>query len=291
MSKQLPIYLIILLFITACANDKAQNNGNHDENSSGIPDHEPRPYKMEQLNQVGDPIFTVHYHYNNNGMVEKEVIRDSSSAGVRVREKEYIYEDTLVQQVIMHDGNGGVEYTVNYTYDEKDQLVRQESKDSVVFSSTDYKFDDKGNVKEEVQFEENSGEQKMVFTYERDSLLKSAHLYDASGSLQRGNVYSYNEKGQKTDTKFIDHNGDTTIHWTHTYDGEGRLLRDAEVGPNGQSSIVKSFVYDDDGNLLVEEQSKYQFYKKDFLYDENNRLHTEKYYGQNQALSRVIYYE
>src|SRR5688500_3804451 len=104
-----------------------------------------RVKQWTQLNSNQKPIIRYDISYDDSGRVARKIIWDSTSGGINVMEQKYIYEDTLVKEVISLNHPMYADYRDVYIYDEKDQLIKIENRgDSVLLGYTQNIYNDKG---------------------------------------------------------------------------------------------------------------------------------------------------
>ena len=192
-----------------------------DADTNIVPEDEPQSVDEETYDEEGRLIFKegltatyeTHYTYDQNGRLAKEV----ESWGGETTTTEYVYDENgnLLREYDpdqdvntlenKYDENGvkteSYEYSRYggdclyhnvYTFNKDGQLIRQvqSSLDSGITETTDYEYDEKGNVYQEVVKQDGEVVNTWIYQYEG---------YDANGNwttLKRTNLY-YSEEMEK----------------------------------------------------------------------------------------------
>lgn len=280
------LFCFLLLTIVACKNGSQKSNVHTNQADGG----EPRIAEMIQLDINGSPIIKYTYIYNALGKIQSEQIWDSTSSGIGFKEKLYYYErDTLMTEMQFHDELGLV-YKVINKYNDQGKLLTEESIDTSVYRRKTFSYDERWNVVKEESFERGQGTSVIDFTYSETDKLLTATLYGYDNKKIKSNTYTY-ENDTLTELFFFDANDELTHHWVYEYNEGGLLVAEKEKNKDGTLFIIKSYIYDQEGNKLVEEESKYQFYRIDYIYDENGRLKTEHHKNQVGNIQRIVNYK
>lgn len=268
MKKIIPVILILLLLLSACGKDEPIQTT--PTGTEGI------PTGSETVNGgegegILDPTTEIRY------LIVKMIV--TNDAGQELSGTEYTYDDTgfcVSQRQYSNIGgagytclntpgaNGlvarsdytepdGTAYTVEYTYNDDDLLVKETVLRENATEITEYTYDEQGNyltLRQSI-----GGELVMDYTF--------SYTYDGQGNRVAMDEYLF---------------GDLMYHVTFTYDGEGReissvtSLLNGEIqsrtvsqwdgltetrlyysGEDEEPFMVSVFTYDDSGNVVFEE--------------------------------------
>ncbi|TYQ15992.1 UNVERIFIED_CONTAM: RHS repeat-associated protein [Acetivibrio alkalicellulosi] len=260
-------------------------------------------YPQGGFSWIEMPVRTVQkaYKYDINGNLVKELdaLGYATGNGNSVDQKiengygtEYTYTlNNLVETVLDPESKlKGLEYSVKYKYDSlgrKTHNINVKGSDlgNKFETITTYKYNDLGNI--EFVLVDNDIIQRNSYDFLGNIMSQT----DANNNIT---TYSYNALNQNTqvvysDDESIDSNTDT--YWydvvgnlvkqknslnnvrLNTYDNQGRLLTHTSQkgeGVNANEIITKSVKYDLNGNKRFEVDGN--GYKKEYIYDELNRL-------------------
>lgn len=213
----------------------------------------------------------------------------------------------LITKAVSLDSDGSPYYTTVYTYDEKGNVLREQTLDvnDMFLSGFACEYDDSGNT---LLYQTLSGENEVSewesYTYDENSNMLENVLYGADGSVQSRFVNTYNEQGNlltsenytgdvldSRDESIYDENGNLLTYTTYdadgviayldqnTYDAQGNRIRtETTYETNGiPSTFVTEAEFDDKGNLTLS-----KVYNDGFL--------TDRYEYQYDAQSRVTAY-
>lgn len=278
-------FLLLIISFACCKNGSQQsNNTNHQQDRD-----EPLLYEMIQNDMMGNPIIKYTYSYNEKGKITAENIWDSSAAGIGHKEKLYFYkDDTLMTEMQFHDEFGLIYKVVN-SYDANGKLLMEESIDTTVYRRKSYTYDDRDNITREETFERGYGTSYVDYTYTSADMLETAVMYGFDGEKVKSNTYKY-ENDTLSELFFYSAADELEHHWIYEYNDQGQMIAEKELGADGNIYIIRSMIYDKAGNKLVEEGSKYRFFRVDYIYDEANRLKAEHHKNQVGNIQRILRY-
>src|SRR6185369_7794017 len=90
---------------------------------------------------------------------------------------------------------------------------------------TEYNYDKRGNVTEEITKME-SGYSKKVNVYNDNNDIIETSIYSHSGSKYSSIINKYNEKNKLTNTFYMDGDSNVTSEVNYTYDTSDKLLKE-----------------------------------------------------------------
>ena len=192
--------------------------------------------------------------------------------------------DTLLTYTYDESGNRISEVTLNKgvktrevkrTYDEKNQLIqdyvwRQElGKDIIYTSTTDFTYDENGNILTQHQQDRDGFWQKIVSTYdEKGNILTERHEDSEGYTLSYVRTYDENSRVLTSQETC----GDFAYSYTYTYDEHGNLILE-RCDEDGYFWQV-AYTYDQRSNLLerLETSSDGEWLKEVYTYDSHGNL-------------------
>lgn len=163
------------------------------------------------------------------------------------QENHYDDQDRLVQIVIQR---GATQMTTDYTYDQQGQLTQLvQTLDGAEQTRDTYVYDDMGRVTDQAHFEAGVERERTVSQYSQDGDLllqieyelgqeteRVEYVYLAPGLAER---YTYYEKGQEV----------SRCHYE--YDEQGRMIR-ALFFDAGKEHCLTTYAYDEAGEQISE---------------------------------------
>ncbi len=136
-----------------------------------------------------------------------------------------------------------------------DYLETEYDGEGKVIGQPSFEFD--GSVSRNVRAYGDDGKVKYIATYNLLGELESFTLYtreltntrietfDRFGELERFNI-EYYEDGVRTQTDYLDANGDLTSYTYYRYNDDGNLARSVSYNPDGSFSSGTEYAYDGD---------------------------------------------
>ena len=185
--------------------------------------------------------------YNDKGDLVK--INDKSNGEIKTR-KEFIYNDNfLLTEERTFNTEGKIHRISKYTYNTKNQLVKEESfnPDEIDLTWT-YEYDETGHKVKATKASGTMGNSVTVYKYSGKQLAEEETTTESIGKEEKI-TYKYNDKGQVTENKSRHFYFNTTITLTYIYDDTGKLMELREKSSNGVSSKT-TYQYDDKGLLI-----------------------------------------
>ena len=180
--------------------------------------------KYGSYDEEGNEKYSYSYEYNKQGDLIKEVEKNEEETDVRVYEYEYTDKGQIENRVLFE--NDEFSYEKRFTYDDKGNLIKEESfneegQSNIVF---EYTYDNNNNV---------IGEK-----YQGPSLtMVTEKRYDANG----------NEIESMT---FENDNSYPSIWSTYEYDEKGNCIKSNSVDIDGIIDSWKIMEYDDKGREI-----------------------------------------
>ena len=179
------------------------------------------------------------YVYDENGNIQKQLVKKNSEEGYEFSSYEYTYNangQRIKAEFVLHGGATGFH---TFTYDENGNLIKQTYEDSHGNAYTYImSYDDKGYrtrldtvflVESEVinisyQFDDNGRVIKEATTYPDDTVEYVDYTYDA--------------KGNKLSEVFTDNEGVQYGRYDYTYDENGNTIKEEYTHANGDKEYV-----------------------------------------------------
>lgn len=123
-----------------------------------------------------------------------------------------------------------------YTYDDKGNLIGEETYDSEKFI---YTYDDKGNMVERSQLFDDDKRERTLYKYDEEGNRVGAYVYDSDQVLQFEATYEYDKKGNLV--KEIRNHGHYTleIEYQYEYDSYGNWVRKIYKFDNYPESVTE----------------------------------------------------
>lgn len=182
--------------------------------------------------------------------------------------------ESNAQNKILEEINGqSEEYYRNFHYNDKN-LVDSIKDISFFPGITSFKYDDNNNLIE-----------KCSYIFDTSYLnTKVTYTYDANNKKISEVLYNRNQENIEVEEMLL--NSTTTF----TYDGNGNLIKELKDLGEEYNKEMKLYKYNDK-NLLIsstyilsEDENKEPYSKKEYVYDDNNRLIKSIQFKQNKDL-------
>lgn len=204
------------------------------------------------------------YKYDNDGNLIEDIgltddggvlvksVNEYNSDGVRLIEKLYNSKDVLEKEfindiegkrtkAIVYDENGILNYTVNYKYDNRNNVIREKY------------LDNKGNLNQEV-----------IYNYDNEGNKTIQVLKDGTGKEKEKILYSYDQNGNQISYKHYI-NGLLSKEATYEYDENGNLIYDGFKNErykyNDKNLKIEKGAVLKDGTYKSEELYEYTFFE------------------------------
>lgn len=285
--KWLIMYLMAgLIFLTACS-----DSGNNTADQKKPTDS--RIKEMIRYNQMGQPFLKVRYDYDSRGLLQREVYWDSSSVGIRTREKVYFYEDTLKTRMEMRTENG-ISYTGLFEYDDQDRLTLEEFMDSSVFRWISYVYNEYDKITEQTTWEQGGRYRKLKYSYKDPERIDTVFSLDTAGKVLQKDIYTYQTENDTLLDQLMmyDAAGNSLAQWQYNYNDRAQLVEEVEIASDGSQFVLKQYVYNPQGEVIQEKSFKYQFYTRRFDYDDSGTiLMQERYFDKMGNMNYRNIYE
>jgi hypothetical protein len=221
-----------------------------------------------------EEVNTVEYSYNKNGLLMEEIyysnpknlpwksVKYEYSNGKRIGQKIYSSGNTLALYLVFHyNGNQLIKeesfrgydnsliYSVNYEYDNRNNLIRQYGGD--ISSSTRYEYNDKNMRVLEENSAFNIADYKYIkYIFDEDEREVKLEYYNSEWQLLSylQKIYSDNSKSPSEEIRF-DKNGISIEKYTHYYDQWNNRIK--TIDNQGCTRFNNSY----SGELLIESVS------------------------------------
>lgn len=256
---------------------------------------------------TGEEVKTLAYvtSFNEDEMVTKEVRYDSNGKIEEIHD--YVYDQH--KKVIEHHWSmpqDGVEESERMERDENGRLLREvKLYGEEEGESINYFYDEKDNVKtaeykdeegeltlkEEFEYTENKtllfrkttdfveGKSKSFkFIYNDNKKLAEMHEFDTDGNLVTITKYVQDDKDNDVSIVQYNNKNEITQRVSSTYDESGKKLKRIA---RGFFTRISDYEYDDHGNLLNEtttDENGVIINRNSFEFDENHKIVFETYY-------------
>ncbi len=224
---------------------------------------------------------TTEYTYDIWGLLSKE---NYQAAGDVVSEKTYTYDERgnlIIEETLNNAGSSAV----YHSYDENDREIQTlYTEDGEVMSVNEYTRDAEGNV---VRSLATSGDGEVIscneYVYENGRLTEETDSYGDSVYYY---TYAYDEMGNVIHTEARDPYGTTVTD--SVFDEEGRMVQCEQSGTFGSS--VQVWTYDERGLEVKYEftDSSGSYSTEDYTYDEEGKILTDVY--RNGGFTRSMTY-
>ena len=237
------------------------------------------------ISVTGDNSNTYEFFYNDKNLVTKKTQLVLSNSGAKEYSHNYTYDakGNLIKSVYSTDLG---ESTLNYTYDSNGELIKTVNIDNVGGEHIyDYTYDANGNLTKKVY---TTGIESTVYDYTYDSngnLIKEEYTYNSGTGrpiLDYAGTYDYTYDSNNKLIKEVFtsvRRGQSSIQHTidYTYDSNGNLINEVSTNPVGVKEI-SDYTYDSTGNLIKEVCSSERRgqitinYTVDYTYDSNGNF-------------------
>lgn len=279
--------VLAIIFITACNSaESAEKQGNAD----GIKD---TVVLTEQVryNMSGQPFMRSLFKYNEEGLLVKEVMWDSSSMGVRIRNRYIKYQEDKPVVVTMKDPQGNEIYTINYSYNDAGLLTKEIYKDDAGTTVKVQEYNSKNQPVKKIITDQAGNKTVATYTYNAAGKIDTATQYLPDGSIQQRNVYLYKDDTLMTDCLFLNGEDSVYLHWTYSYTPDGQLESEYEMAPNGTQYVIKRYFYNDAGQKVREESYKGRMYTMQYFYRPDSTLGEVRMVDNAGAIRSISYYK
>ena len=264
MKRILSLILIFLLLLTGCGNDKPVETdpagedtpiATNPEDAEGIldPTTEIRYLlaKMIVTNDQGQELWGREYGYDETGFCiqEREYSNIAGSAYSRVNTP-----DALGRiGISVYTEPDGSQYTITYTYNEFDRIIREDIQREGSSEYTEYSYNEHGSYLTLRQYIDGELAMDYSFTYTYDGQGRQVSMDEyLSGELLFHVALSYDAEGREIGSVTSLVNGEVQSRTESQWDGltETRLFFSGE---ETEPFMISVFTYDDNGNVVFEE--------------------------------------
>lgn len=227
------------------------------ESAEGNPDGSYHYVKVTECYD-GEPEYVSKEQYlNDEGLVIKEIAYSRTSAGFTTRVFEYDSMGNLTRETKTNeDAEGPTLETVDVYYYENNVLVKMTTTTTNVRKNTvpddmnrviNYSYDDKGNlVRAENYYASGDFSFANDYTYDDNGYLLTDTKTNFEGTVLERHEYKNDANGNVLEhSKFTGYDGENTLVTTYEYDKNGNVIK--AVNPK----LGYGYEYDADGNLLV----------------------------------------
>lgn len=246
--KKIILLIVAILSVTACAQQTEKKNYLKKENLNG---------KVKSIREI-EYIATIKDDKIEKKQIRKMQFSQYDKEGKKVEEQFYKPNGKPdVKHTHKYDGKGdlvrieaewadfvGLFTGLNiYTYDNKGNLIEEETYDSEKFV---YKYDEKGNLVERSQLFDEDKREKTLYKYDDEGNKIEAYIYNSDEVLQFKSTYMYDKKGNLVE-EIRDHDSEgytLEIEYKYEYDSYGNWIR-------------KILTYDDYPESITEREIEY----------------------------------
>jgi len=223
--------------------------------------------------------------YNGDGALEDSASYKVDAKGNRIDWNTY-------------KGDGSLEWNYNREYDLQGNLIESnEFLKGALKSRHTYKYDDRGNVKEENTFE-GDGRLKLkeLFKYDDNKNVIEITDYNRTGVFKARYTYAYDSRGNQVEEKEYDDEFSNKFKKIHTkYDNENNVIEVTQYNEKGKVTYeckldkwgnhTSDATYKPDGTLLEKIEQKYKYDDRGNE-TENDRINTK---GKPALRTKSIY--
>ncbi len=204
--------------------------------------------KQYYFAETDEPSETLTYERNEKGQVIRE-IKTYMDGSADTTTWEYDGEGQLLQKVTV-DEDGVTELQEKFTWNGK-QLLKHEivdSEENIVFTD-EFVYDDRGNMIEEKQVNQDTGDfRRKVSTFSKSNLKLSEKVYGEEGDLLESVVYHYDKSGKLISSEFESPQKCSTT--VYRYEEGGTQLGQEETDEDGNQVLWVEHTYDEQKNRI-----------------------------------------
>ena len=167
-----------------------------------------------------------------------------------------------------YDGEIIEEYTITYTYNNKNLPVKVVESSNWSLSIVEYSYDDKGNLTKEWTVDHNGDTFGNEYTYDSNGN-QIQSVYTNSDGKKSITDYTYDSNGNRIQSVYTNCMGENDVYDT-IYDDKGNIIKEVHTGIYGKD--IYDYIYDSKGNLIkrVTTYSSGSKYITDYTYDDKN---------------------
>ena len=217
--------------------------------------------------------------------------------GVEILSFRYNSAGNKTEETIYNQNDGTIFSKTDYRYDQDGNLIEEAITKGDAKTKTVYRYDSTGNKKEMVSYKQDGTvDRKGIYVYDDDNNLVESLGYLSDGRLFSKEFYAYDSTGNAIEQK------NSVSRFTYAYDGDGNMIEMIKYGRdfNNLDSAVYNiadriaFVYDSLENLSAE-----YVYRPDstvkaksaFEYDAKGNITTEIDYSSNGHVDYSVTYK
>lgn len=285
MKKLIPIMLVLLLLLSACGGDEPAettgiNGGESSQPTETVSSEDPEGIldpdtkiiyclvKMIVTNDAGQELSGREYTYDETGFCtgERQYSNIGGAANTRVNTPDS--EGRIGSSEFTEPD--GTQYTITYTYDDFDRVVREETVwDSGLTELTEYTYDEQGNYLTLKQYVDGEIAMDYAFSYTYDGSGRQVAMDEyLFGDLLYHVTFDYDDQGREIASVTSLVNGEIQSRTESSWDGltETRNYFSAE---ETEPFMVSVFTYDDQGNVVFEEtrQDEIVINRAEYIYE------------------------
>lgn len=263
MRKIIPVFLILLLLLCGCGGkEPGQTEGSQpsetfsQEGPEGILEESDtgtayRLTRMTQLNEDGSESWHREYDYDEKGYLIEE--RVYSGAGELTYRKANTLDDRgRVASSLITEADGS-QYTVEFTYDEADRVILQQSyQNGVITDYGEYSYDEHGNqlIVKAYYGGELAMDYSFSYTYDGSGNILTREEY-LDGELISRVAFSYDEKGREVSSVSYDPEGSVMTRTESAWEDSTETVTYSDV--DGYVYLTSVTTYDPEGNITFRE--------------------------------------
>ena len=181
----------------------------------------------------------------------------------------------------------------SYTFNDKGNLTEKYSDGDLDIT---YKQDDKGNIKEYINYYKRGTRisEKRIYKYDSKSRIIEEQEYDRGETLSRKIVYKYDALGNVAEENYLYLDGSSEGKYIFKYDGKGNAIERYLQLPNGKIGEKTNNKFDSKGALIEKNyygSNENLELKYTYLYDDQMNIGEQNsYYDSKGSLKHDVTY-
>ena len=238
---------------------------------------------------------------NSYKKVEKfgEIVKEKSRRPYFIRDFYYIFnkKGNLINKNEYTSDES--EYTESiFKYNRKGEVTTKKSEDTMVILTantvkchTIYKYDNYGNIIEQVFYKSsnNSFLSKYTYIYNKEgNKIEQNYFSESIDKLQTKRKYKLDDKGNIIEENYYESSGKLQYRYLSKYDDKGNKIEFQSFKPDGSFGYYSTFEYDKYGNLIYKAGYTYKY-----EYDKNENWISKIEFNDNvegHTIEREIVY-
>ncbi|TVR32707.1 MAG: hypothetical protein EA404_06855 [Spirochaetaceae bacterium] len=181
-----------------------------------------------------DGAFQLHTRYQRDDRGNLKTVSAYNQAGDSLWRHEYRYQNATLQQEVVYNATGELDYTDLYSYDSDGNLLERA------------RYGPGGLPRWRTQYEHDSVQNRVLW-----------ETYYSDGRLLRQGEEQYDQEGRLVREVHRDEIQETYQEVRYAYDQQGRPISERISDSEGSLRSVRRIRYDDFGNIAEETESRF----------------------------------